>query len=421
VTPPLLRLVVAAGLGCCLIASAAPSAPAAVSDGSGRTFLVLAHRGDGWDAPENSVEAFRAAGAAGYDGVETDIQFSADHVPVLSHSDSLRPGKATGSDCTPAMKIHKSTWAQLRTVRCIDQRTRTYTVPLATFDQLAEVLKAHPALQLTLDIKKYSDASPKTQRDYARRSAELIIANDLVPRTRILTYNWDAMLATLRKHLPKTYVLAYDYSDFSYSRVRLAKKLKASAYGAEARFTSVNLAAFVRAKKLDLVPWNQLDAPDATQAAAFALTYGPKEYWFLTDDPAGQKAALTAGTAKLKWSATSVTTRLSAPVRVDKGTYEAGRYRYPKVLGTALPAATRFNLKTVRVSLTVSGGKKGNYAYVGAKGADGSARTKVKLPKGTGTVQVSVPVGDAGRIRVKTTKKSKLTVQVVASTKVVFS
>lgn len=413
----------AAALTGTLIASATPSASAAASDGSGRTFLVLAHRGDGKDAPENSVEAYEAAGAAGYDGIETDIQFSSDHVAVMSHSDALKPGNAGGSDCMPALKIHKTTWTQLQQVRCIDRRTGEYTVPLATFAQLADVLHAHPSLKLTLDIKKYSGASTKSQRDYAKRAAKLIIANGLVDRTRILTYNWDAMLPTLRSYLPKTYVLAYDHSNFSYARVRLAKKLKASGYGVEARYTSVNLAAFIKAKKLEVVPWNLSGAPNATQASAFSLFYGPKAYWFLTDDPAAEQAALTGGTERLAWTAAPVTTALPAPAKVDKATFKAGKYRYPKVLGTAapLPAAARFALETVTVSLTITGGKSGNYAYVGAKGADASARTKVKLPKGTGTVQVRVPVGDAGRIRVKMAKKSKLTVQVVASTKVVFS
>jgi glycerophosphoryl diester phosphodiesterase len=419
----LLTTCLAAALTGALLASAAPSASAEVTDGSGRTYRVLAHRGDGKDAPENSVEAYRAAGEAGYDGIETDIQFSSDHVAVMSHSDSLKPGNAGGSDCTPALKIHKATWEQLQQVRCVDHRTGEYTVPLATFTELAQVLAAYPNLQLTLDLKKYSGASAKAQRDYARRAAKLIIANGLVGRTRILTYNWDAMLPTLRTYLPKTYVLAYDHSNFSYDRVRLAKKLKASGYGIEAKYTSVNLAAFIAAKKLDVVPWNLSGAPDATQAAAFSLYYGPRTYWFLTDDPAAQKTSLEGGTAKLAWTASPLVTPLPAPVKVDKATFKAGKYRYPKVLGKAapLPAAARFGLEAVTVSLTITGGKSGNYAYVGARGADASARVKVELPKGSGTVQVSVPVGDDGRIRVKTTKKSKLTVQVVASTRALFS
>jgi glycerophosphoryl diester phosphodiesterase len=408
------------------MASVAPAAPAAVPTASGRTFLVLAHRGNGAGAYENSVQAYTAAGEAGYDGIETDIQFSSDHVAVMSHSDSLKPGNAGGSDCmlpdqpTRTVKIHQTTAADLQQVLCKDA-AGGYTVPLATFDDLATVLKAYPELKLTLDIKKYSGASAKAQRDYAARAAKLIIANDLVGRTRILTYNWDAMLPTLRTYLPSTYVLAYDHSNFSYARVRLAKKLKASGYGVEARYTSANLAAFITAKKLDVVPWNLSGAP-VGQGVALSVFYGPKTYWFLTDNPAGQRNALKDTTTKLDWTATPTPTPLAAPVRVDKATYKAGKYRYPKVLGNAapLPASARFALDTVTVTITVTKGAKGTYAYVGAKGADASARTKVKLPKGTGTIQVSVPVGDDGRIRVKTTKKSKLTVQMVASTTMVF-
>lgn len=423
---PLLRCGLGATLACCLMASAAPAAPAAVTTASGRTFLVLAHRGNGAGPGENSKNAYLAAAAAGYDGIETDIQFSSDHVAVMSHSDSLKPGNAGGSDCmlpdqpTRTTKIHQTTWAELQTVKCKDAEGN-YTVPLATFADLVDVLKVSN-LQLTLDIKKYSGASAKAQRDYAARAAKLIIDNGLVGRTRILTYNWDAMLPTLRKYLPKTYVLAYDHSNFSYARVRLAKKLKASGYGVEARYTSVNLAAFIKAKKLEVVPWNLSGAP-VGQGVALSVSYGPKTYWFLTDNPAGQKTALANPATKLDWTATPTPTLLAAPVPVDKATYKAGKYRYPKVLGKAapLPASSRFALDTVTVTIGVSRGAKGNYAYVGAKGADASARTKVKLPKGTGTVQVSVPVGDDGRIRVKTSKKSKLTVQVVSSTTMVFS
>jgi glycerophosphoryl diester phosphodiesterase len=422
---PLLRYGLGAALACCLMASMAPAAPAAVMTASGRTFLVLAHRGNGAGAYENSVQAYTAAGVAGYDGIETDIQFSSDHVAVMSHSDSLKPGNAGGSDCmlpdqpTTTVKIHQTSAADLQRVRCKDA-DGAYTVPLATFADLVTVLMAYPQLQLTLDVKKYSGASAKAQRDYAKRAAKLIIANGLVARTRILTYNWEAMLPTLRKYLPKTYVLAYDHSDFSYARVRLAAKLKASGYGVEARLTSVNLASFIKAKKLEVVPWNLSGAP-AGQGVALSIFYGPKTYWFLTDDPAGQTKALKNQTAQLDWTAARVTTPLAAAVRVDRATYKAGKYRYPKVLGTALAGSARFALDTVTVSIAITKGAKGNYAYVGARGADASTRTKVKLPKGSGTVEVSVPVGDDGRIRIKTTKKSKLTVQVVASTTMSFS
>lgn len=43
------------------------------------------------------------------------------------------------------------------------------------------------------------------------------------------------------------------------------------------------------------------------------------------------------------------------------------------------------------------------------------------LPKGDGTVNVSVPVGDGGKIRIRTDKKTKLSASVLAFTNEVYS
>jgi glycerophosphoryl diester phosphodiesterase len=52
--------------------------------------LVLGHRGSPREAPENTLRAFRLALAAGADGVELDVQPSADGVAVVIHDDTLR-------------------------------------------------------------------------------------------------------------------------------------------------------------------------------------------------------------------------------------------------------------------------------------------------------------------------------------------
>jgi len=51
--------------------------------------LVLGHRGASAAAPENTHAAFRAALAAGADGVEFDVRFSSDGAPVVIHDASL--------------------------------------------------------------------------------------------------------------------------------------------------------------------------------------------------------------------------------------------------------------------------------------------------------------------------------------------
>lgn len=51
--------------------------------------LILGHRGSPREAPENTLQSFGKALLAGADGVELDVQPSADGVPVITHDDSL--------------------------------------------------------------------------------------------------------------------------------------------------------------------------------------------------------------------------------------------------------------------------------------------------------------------------------------------
>jgi glycerophosphoryl diester phosphodiesterase len=51
--------------------------------------LIIGHRGASAVAPENTMAAFRAAIAAGADGIEFDVRLSRDEVPVIIHDDTL--------------------------------------------------------------------------------------------------------------------------------------------------------------------------------------------------------------------------------------------------------------------------------------------------------------------------------------------
>lgn len=91
--------------------------------------LILGHRGAAAVAPENTLVSFRAAWEAGADGVELDIQLTADGVPVVFHdADGAR---LAGCSRTLA----STTWAELQT-----WRVRGEPVP-----SLAQVLDAAPA------------------------------------------------------------------------------------------------------------------------------------------------------------------------------------------------------------------------------------------------------------------------------------
>ncbi|XP_063286409.1 glycerophosphodiester phosphodiesterase 1 isoform X1 [Pelobates fuscus] len=50
---------------------------------------VIAHRGGGHDAPENTLAAIRTAAEHGATGVELDVEFTSDGVPILMHDDTI--------------------------------------------------------------------------------------------------------------------------------------------------------------------------------------------------------------------------------------------------------------------------------------------------------------------------------------------
>ncbi|KAG7484985.1 glycerophosphodiester phosphodiesterase 1 [Solea senegalensis] len=57
--------------------------------GAGSKVSVVAHRGGGHDAPENTIASIREASKNGATGVELDLEFSADGVPILMHDDTV--------------------------------------------------------------------------------------------------------------------------------------------------------------------------------------------------------------------------------------------------------------------------------------------------------------------------------------------
>ncbi len=60
--------------------------------------LQIAHRGGSGLWPENTMEAFERAIAAGADGIELDVHLSRDGVLVVHHDESLKPAIARGPD-----------------------------------------------------------------------------------------------------------------------------------------------------------------------------------------------------------------------------------------------------------------------------------------------------------------------------------
>jgi glycerophosphoryl diester phosphodiesterase len=98
--------------------------------------LILAHRGDMSRETENTLAAFRAAARHGADGVETDVQQSADGVWLLFHDATL-----ARFGCTK--RVAELTEAEIRAV-----------APSDAFPTLGDALAIlGPGLELWLEVK----------------------------------------------------------------------------------------------------------------------------------------------------------------------------------------------------------------------------------------------------------------------------
>ena len=109
---------------------------------------VVAHRGNSWVAPQNTLAAFEAAARAGADSIELDVQLTADGHVVVIHDDTL---DATTSGTGP---VAGATLAQLRELDAGSWFAPAYAgqrVPVLA--EVVDLLARHPSVGLLCELK----------------------------------------------------------------------------------------------------------------------------------------------------------------------------------------------------------------------------------------------------------------------------
>lgn len=135
---------------------------------------VLAHRGlatddQGETTDENTIAAFRAAVDAGADYVESDIQVTADGVPVLFHDDDLARIAAD------PRKIADLSWAEL------SQIVLPHGQRIPSLEQAFTEL---PGVHFNLDFKVAGAISPAAEIINRLGVADRILATSFAERRR---------------------------------------------------------------------------------------------------------------------------------------------------------------------------------------------------------------------------------------------
>lgn len=151
---------------------------------------VVAHRGNSWVAPQNTLAAFEAAARAGADAIELDVQLTSDGHVVVIHDETL-DATTSGSGWlkdTPLARVRDLDAGAWFAPAYAGQR-----VPL--LDEVVDLLLRHPAVDLLCEVK-----GVWTPAEAARVTGPLRAAG-LASRVVVQSF-WPETVAALREADP---------------------------------------------------------------------------------------------------------------------------------------------------------------------------------------------------------------------------
>ncbi len=131
---------------------------------------VLAHRGGGTLAPENTLAGLRCGMAAGFRAVEFDVMLARDGIPVLMHDPGFGrtvagSGSVAGHDAADLARMDAGAWCG----------PAFAGEPVPLFDDFARTCKAH-GVWMNVEIKPAPGHDAATGRTVARMVAALFAA-----------------------------------------------------------------------------------------------------------------------------------------------------------------------------------------------------------------------------------------------------
>lgn len=154
-----------------LCAACAPAATRSPAPAPARATEFVGHRGASYDAPENTMSAFRLAWSQGVKAIELDIHLTKDGALVVSHDASTK--RTTGVDRV----IEESTLAELRSLDAGKWKGEQWAGE--RLPTLAEVLATIPeGGRCFIEVKKGAEVIPtlaKVIRESGKRPAQLAI------------------------------------------------------------------------------------------------------------------------------------------------------------------------------------------------------------------------------------------------------
>lgn len=204
---------------------------------------IWAHRGASRDAPENTLPAFERAVEQGADGVEFDVQLTADGAVVVIHDETLE--RTTDGNGAVAATT-------LDALRRLDASGGRDGFAGARVPTLEEVLDLFAPTRLVVNIELKNSVEPYPGMEEKVLAA--IEARAMDDRVVLSTFSQDSLRHLQR--LGTTIERALVYSGPLVRPWRLARELGAAAIHPSARFVwGAGFVRRVQAEGLRLRPW----------------------------------------------------------------------------------------------------------------------------------------------------------------------
>ena len=214
---------------------------------------IIAHRGGGTLAPENTLAGIRYAHARGFRGVEFDVMLAREDVPVLMHDDTLeRTTNALGN-------LADKSAAELALVDAGSWRDAQYQgEPVPTFAAAGQ-LCAELDLFANVEIKPYAPGGEAVARATGTRTALLTreLWADAAQAPLLSSFSGAALKAAMlaAPGLPRAYLFDEIPPDW---RQRLAA-LECVALHCNAKKLDAGLAAAIKGAGYGLMCWTVND------------------------------------------------------------------------------------------------------------------------------------------------------------------
>ena len=160
------------------------------------TPLVVAHRGDNYNAPENTLEAFQLAAYENVKWVELDVHQTSDGVLVISHDDSML--RMTGQD----YKIYEHTYDELKKLKFKSDLPGNYeNVTIPTLKEVLEFCRDY-GVNVQVEIKE-------TKYDHNLEEGILAVINETKMHDNVLIICLHEKPLKRMKQLDPTIKVAY--------------------------------------------------------------------------------------------------------------------------------------------------------------------------------------------------------------------